>query len=67
MLGAETSQWKHGSKAHTVAARDQKITFLRPTLSASMPTNGASTKPMAPSTTLANSVDVAGSPSSLVA
>ena len=67
LLGADTSHWKHGNSAATVAARDQKITRLRPTRSASRPTKGAATKPMAPSTTLADSVDVAGRPSSLLA
>ena len=66
LLGADTSHWKHGNSAATVAARDQKITRLRPTRSASRPTKAA-TKPMAPSTTLADSVDVAGRPSSLLA
>ena len=67
LLGADTSHWKHGNSAATVAARAQKITRLRPTRSANRPTKGAATKPMAPSTTLADSVDVAGRPSSLLA
>ena len=65
--GAASSQWKHGNTSSSNTTRDQKITGLRRSQSASRPDSGATSRFTMPNTTPAQMPTCTGSPSSRAA